>query len=58
MATRKHSTFNKIKATCDELETIKMMCFKYSWNKKIICQFYATLYFVADGQRLLWMTNG
>jgi hypothetical protein len=28
----------------------KMMCFNYSWNKEIICQFYATFYFDADGQ--------
>jgi hypothetical protein len=36
----------------------QMMCFKFSWNQEIICQFYSTLYFDADGQRLLWMTNG
>jgi hypothetical protein len=58
MAARKHSVFDKIKATYDELEMIEMMCFKYSWNKEIIYQFYATLYFDLDGYRLLWMTNG
>jgi hypothetical protein len=58
MATRRLSTFDRIKATCDELEMTKMMCFKYSWNQEIICQFYSTLYFDADGQTLLWMTNG
>jgi hypothetical protein len=44
MAARRHSVFDKIKATCDELEMTKMMSFKYDWNKEIICQFYATLY--------------
>jgi hypothetical protein len=58
MASRRHSTFNKIKATCDELEMTKMMSFNYNWNKEIIYQFYSTLYFDADGQRLLWMTDG
>jgi hypothetical protein len=58
MAARRHSTFNKIKATCDELEITAMMRFKYYWNKEIICQFYATLYFDTNGQRLLWMTDG
>jgi hypothetical protein len=58
MATRKHETFDKIKATCDQLEMTKMMPFNYSWNKDIICQFYATLYFDADGQQLLWMIDG
>jgi hypothetical protein len=58
MAARRHSVFNKIKATCDELEMTEMMSFKYDWNKEIICQFYATLYFDADGQMLLWMTDG
>jgi hypothetical protein len=53
MATGRLSTFDKIKATCDELEMTKMMCFKYSWNKEIICQFYYTLYFDADVQTLL-----
>jgi hypothetical protein len=37
MVVRRLSTFDKIKATCDELEMTKMMCFKYSWNKEIIC---------------------
>jgi hypothetical protein len=50
MATRRHETFDKIKATCDQLEMTKMMCFNYSWNMEIICQFYAILYFHADGQ--------
>jgi hypothetical protein len=58
MAARRHPVFNKIKATCDELEMAEVMCFKYDWNKEIIYQFYAILYFDADGQRLLWMTDG
>jgi hypothetical protein len=29
MATRRHATFDKIKATCDQLEMTKMMCFNY-----------------------------
>jgi hypothetical protein len=45
MATRRHSIFNQIKATCDELDITKMMSFKYNWNKEIICQFYDALYF-------------
>jgi hypothetical protein len=58
MAARRHSVFNEIKATCDDLGMIEMMSFKYDWNKEIICHFYATLYFDVDGQRLLWMTDG
>jgi hypothetical protein len=58
MTARRHSVFNKIKATCDELEMIEMMSLKYDWNKEIICQFYATLYFDTDGQRFLWMIYG
>jgi hypothetical protein len=48
MATRHHTIFNQIKATCDELEMTKMTSFRYDWNNKIISQFYATLYFVVD----------
>jgi hypothetical protein len=51
MATRRHVIFNQIKATCDELEMTEIMSFKYNWNREIICQFYATLYFDADGQQ-------
>jgi hypothetical protein len=57
MATRRHTIFNKIKATCDEREMIKMMSFKYNWNDEIIYHFYATLFFDADGQKLTWMTD-
>jgi hypothetical protein len=35
-----------------------MMSFKYDWNKEIICQFYATLYFDAASQKLLWLSVG
>jgi hypothetical protein len=58
MATRHHNIFNKIKAPCDELEMSKMMSFKYNWNDEIICQFYSTLYFDTDGQKLMWITDG
>jgi hypothetical protein len=58
MVARRHLVFDKIKTTCDELEMTKMMNFKFDWNKEIICQFYATLYFDADGQKLIWMTDG
>jgi hypothetical protein len=58
MAVKKNSVFDKMKATCDELETTKMMSFKYGWNEEIIYQFYATFYFDADGQKMVWMTAG
>jgi hypothetical protein len=58
MASRRHTIFNQIKATCDALELTKIMSFKYDWNKEIIYQFYATFYFDADAQKLMWMTDG
>jgi hypothetical protein len=58
MASRRHTIFNQIKATCDELELTKIMSFKYEWNKEIICQVYATFYFNTDEQKLMWMTDG
>jgi hypothetical protein len=45
--------FNAIKETCDQLELTKMMCYKYDWNKEIICPFYSTFYFDVDGHRLI-----
>jgi hypothetical protein len=56
MANKRHTIFNQIKATCDELEMTKMMSFNYDSNKEIIYQFYATLYFDAAAQKLLWMS--
>jgi hypothetical protein len=56
MAARRHTIFNKIKATCDEIKMTKMMRFK--WNDEIICQFYSTLYFNTNGQKLMWITDG
>jgi phage terminase large subunit len=47
MVVKKNSIFDKIKATCDELEVTKKMSFKYDCNEEIIYQFYATLYFDA-----------
>jgi hypothetical protein len=58
MASRRHTIFNQIKATCDELELTKIMSFKYASNKEIICQFYVTFYFDVDEQKLMWMTDG
>jgi hypothetical protein len=36
MAAKKNSIFNKIKATCDDLEMTPMMGFKYDWNEEFI----------------------
>jgi hypothetical protein len=36
MANKRHTIFNQIKATRDELKMTKMMSFKYDWNKEII----------------------
>jgi hypothetical protein len=58
MTTRRHTIFNQIKGTCDEMDMTKMMSFKYDWNNEIICQFYAILYFDTDGQKLIWMMDG
>jgi hypothetical protein len=57
MSRRRNKYFNDIKEACDTLELTKMMCFKYDWNKEVICQFYSMLYFDADGQKLIWMTD-
>jgi hypothetical protein len=53
MTSRRHTIFNQIKATCDELELTKIMSFKYDWNKEIIYQFYATFYFDVDAHKLM-----
>jgi hypothetical protein len=48
----RHTIFNQIKATCDELELTKIMSFKYD------CQFYSSFYFDTDAQKLMWMVDG
>jgi hypothetical protein len=57
IATWRNKYFNAIKETCDQLELTKMMCYKYDWNKEIICPFYSTFYFDVDGHRFIWMTD-
>jgi hypothetical protein len=57
METQRNPHLNQIKAACDQLEMTKMMSFKYDWNKEVIYQFYSTLYFDADGQKLIRMID-
>jgi hypothetical protein len=58
IAAKKNSIFNRIRATCDELEMTPMMSFKCDSNEELICLFYATFYFDAAGQKLMWMIAG
>jgi hypothetical protein len=53
MTTRRNKYFNTIKKTCDQPELTNIMCYKYDWNKEVICQFYSTLYFDVDAHKLI-----
>ena len=51
---------NEIISACDHKRIKKLMGFRNDWNKEIVAQFYATVYFgYIDGERaMFWMTEG
>jgi hypothetical protein len=57
MKNKRNRYFGDIKEACDTLELNNRMSFKYEWNNEIICQFYSTLFFDRDEQKLIWMTD-
>ena len=52
--------FNEIINACANKRIKKLMGFRNDWNKEIVAQFYATVYFgYIDGERaMFWMTEG
>lgn len=56
--------FNEIIRVCSEKRIKHLMGFKHSWNKEVISQFYATVffgYYEENGEReraMHWMTEG
>ena len=52
--------FNEIINACASKRIKKLMGFRNDWNKEIIAQFYATVYFgYIDGERaMFWMAEG
>jgi hypothetical protein len=54
------SLFKEIISECEDKKIKTLMGFKKNWNKVLIAQFYATVYFGSlDGDRaMLWMTEG
>jgi hypothetical protein len=52
--------FNEIISACEDKKNKALMGFKKNWNKELIAQFYATMYFGSiEGDRaMFWMTEG
>ena len=59
MARKNNAIFNEVMAECANKRIKALMGFKHSWNKEIIAQFYATVFFGHhDGERtMFWMTE-
>ncbi|KAK3122963.1 hypothetical protein QOZ80_8AG0621170 [Eleusine coracana subsp. coracana] len=58
MKTRKHPLLDQVLAACEHHGLKTFLTFQYSWNRKIIAQFYSTVYFYEDAKTMSWMTNG
>jgi len=59
MARKNNAIFNEVMAECANKRIKALMGFKHSWNKEIIAQFYATVFFGHhDGEKtMFWMTE-
>jgi hypothetical protein len=58
MRKKKDATFNRIIEACVFHGITNIMQFWYNWNKEIIVEFYATLYFDKEERIFMWMTDG
>jgi len=63
MTKKKDPIFDQVIAACDRQHIQKIMGFRHDWNKEIIAQFYATVYFDdTDANprkwQMVWMTEG
>jgi len=55
MARKNNVIFNEVMAECANKRIKALMGFKHSWNKEIIAQFYATVFFGHhDGERTMF----
>ncbi|RLN34650.1 hypothetical protein C2845_PM03G31150 [Panicum miliaceum] len=57
MPRKNDSIFDQVRAACAEKRIKHLMAFKHSWNKEIIAQFYATVYFGyhQNERAMFWM---
>jgi hypothetical protein len=58
MRNNKDATFNRILEACEFHGIANLMQFWYNWNKEVISEFYATLYFDKKERIFMWMTAG
>ena len=45
MERKNNAIFNEVIAACEEKRISHLMGFKHGWNKEIIAQFFATVFF-------------
>jgi hypothetical protein len=58
MRKKKGATFNRILQTCDFHGITNLLQLRYNWNKEVISEFYATLFFDKKERIFMWMTDG
>jgi hypothetical protein len=60
MSKKNNAIFNEVTNACTEKRIKHLMAFRQNWNKELIGQFYATIYFGQhEGDRaMFWMTEG
>ena len=55
MARKNNVVFDEVIAACEDKRIKHLIGFKHSWNKEIIAQFYATVFFGHhDGERAMF----
>ena len=59
MRRKNNVIFNEVLAECEEKRIRHLMGFKHGWNKEIIAQFYATVFFGYHNEEraMFWMTE-
>ena len=59
MERKNNVIFNEVLAACEEKRIRHLMGFRHRWNKEIIAQFYATVFFgYHNGERaMFWITE-
>jgi hypothetical protein len=58
MRKKKYMHFNRVIEACDLHSITDLLQFRHNWNKKIISEFYSTLFYDKKERIFMWMTNG
>ena len=58
MEKKKSAVFTEVIEACKHHGIYNIMAFEKPWNQEVILQFYSTVYFDQENDKMEWMTNG